>query len=185
LSSFPDMSGFTRTVFLVSLIQLTGWGCTPDPGQASSFKTIFNHYRTGEEVIAVSLPPSLISIVMQQAGEENELLTLFRELSSFSLLAMEYGNTPEVIFEEFDSVLRSYTRNNDFNDMFFINNSGEEFYIKVREKEDHIREALIVFGGAESITAINLRGNIDPRLLTRLAEQGELLDLLNLELTGM
>ena len=185
LNRYRNMDGFTRTVFLISLLQFACWGCTPDPGQASSFKTIFNHYRTGEEVLAISIPPSLVSLVMQQAGDENELLNLFRELSSFSMLAMERRNTPEVIFEEFGSVLRSYASNNDFEDMFFVNNSGEEYYIKVQEKEDHIREALIVFGSAESITAINLRGNINPRLLIRLAEQGDLLELLNLELNGM
>ena len=178
------MTVFTRTSILILLFQFTGWGCAPDPGKASSFKTIFNHYRAGDEVIAISLPPSLISIVMQQAGEENELLQLFRDLSSFSLLTLERQKTPPATYEEFMAVLKSYSRNNHFVDMFFVNSSDEEFYIKVREKDDHIQEALIVIGGIDSYTAIDLRGNIDPKLLTNLAEQGALLEILDLDLPG-
>ena len=178
------MTVITRTAVLTLLIQLTGWGCTPDLDQASSFKTIFNHYRTGEEVIAVSLPPSLISLVMQQAGEESELLQLFRDLSSFSLLTLERQKTLPETYEEFGRVLKSYSSNNHFVDMFFVNRSDEEYYIKILEKEDHIQEALIVIGNTDSYTAINLRGNIDPQLLTSLAEQGGLLDILNLDLPG-
>jgi len=178
------MTVVARTLFLILLIQITCLGCTPDLDKASSFKTIFNHYRTGEEVIAISLPPSLISLVMQQAGEENELMQLFRDLSSFSLLTLERQKTPQETYDEFGKVLKSYSVNNHFVDMFFVNSAAEEFYIKVREKDDHIQEALIVIGSPDSYTAIDLRGNIDPKLLTNLAEQGGLMDILELDLLG-
>ena len=168
---------------LLVIIQTVIFSCSSSIFETNSFKDIFDHYRDKEDILALSLPPSLISLVMPD-DDETGLRNLFRNLSSFSMLVIDENSASEEVAAELYAVTTSYAERNNFENLIFVNQSGEQFYIKVLEKNEIITEALIVIGGQDALTAINLRGNIDPEMLTGLAEQGALLDIPGLDLPG-
>lgn len=173
-----------RIVILLIPVQLTFLSCSRSLEQTESFSDIFDHYRDKPGIVAISFPPGLISLVMDKnAEDENDLISLFKDLSVFRMLLIEQDSSFGERKVELDGVIRDFTIRNDFVYLLDIENTQEKIMIKIREKKDIIREAIILVSGQDTFVAINLRGNIKPKHLSHLASTGELLKIVELQNT--
>jgi hypothetical protein len=176
--------GYGRgTIFLaLSLgIMLVFQGCKPGLDKATSFKTVFHHYREQESIVAISFPPGLVGLFLNEndAGQ-SELKQLFQDLSTFRMLSCGQGLQDAEPAEELRKTVIEFTGRNDFSDLFRLQTSDEDLFIRILEKDGTIREAILMLGSENSFFVIDLTGNIDPAFFKRLAEGGQLQSLINL-----
>jgi hypothetical protein len=156
-------------------------GCMPGPERAKSFKTIFDHYREKENIVAISFPPALVGMFLSENDPDQAgLKSLFQELSTFRMLSVEEGTNDSGLSDELQSTVMGFTSRNQFEDLFRMQTAGEDIFIRVLEKDGAIREAILMFGSENTFFVADLRGNIDPVYFKRLAEGGQLQSLLNL-----
>jgi len=154
--------------------------CTTDINKTESFRDIFDYYRDQEGIIAFSIPPSLLGLILGQAEEdedEDEIISLMKDLSAFRLISLKetgiYQNTKDDMFQ----VINDFTLRNGFNDFFIMRNSEENIIIKVKENKDILSEAIIIFSEEGGLTVINLRGNIKPDNIGKLINSNVFQDI--------
>jgi hypothetical protein len=156
-------------------------GCSANLDKSRSFKTIFDHYRDKDGVMAIGFPPGLLSLVLDQDDpEQRELRDLMKELSSFNMLIIEEGSEGVNLKGELSSHVTDFSRRNEFQDLFRLQSGEEDLFIRIQEKEGMVREAILMFNAEDSFAVIDLRGNIDIQHFTRLVEGGYLQDLTEL-----
>ena len=174
---FTILSSSLLMLFLLSCLS----GCSSNVEKTRSFKTIFDHYRDKDGVGAIGFPPGLLSLVLDQDDpDQGELKGLMKELSSFSMLFVEEGSEAVEIKEELSGVVTDFTERNEFQDLFRLQSSGEDMFIRIQEKDGIVQEAILMIDSDESFAVIDLRGNIDIKHFTRLVEGGYLNDLTEL-----
>ena len=159
--------------FLVILVIGT-ISCTSNIHKTSSFKDIFDHYRSQSGIVAFSVPPALFSLLLNQADDNNlnDLSDLLKDLSAFRMIVLEDENQFESKRDELFDVVNQFTVRNEYNDFFVMRGGQEDLVIKVRENNNTIQEAIIIIGAEDSFTVVNLKGAIRPEYFTRLAESG-------------
>ena len=156
-------------------------GCSANLDKSRSFKTIFDHYRNKEGIVAIGFPPGLLSLVLDQEDpEQSELKNLMKELSSFNMLIIEDGSEAADLKEELSSHVTDFSSRNEFQDLFRLQSGEEDIFIRILEKEGVVREAILMFNAENSFAVIDLRGNIDIQYFTRLVEDGNLQELTEL-----
>lgn len=155
-------------------------GCKPGLEKATSFKTVFDHYREQENIVAISFPPGLVGLFLSDDSGQAELKKLFQDLSTFRMLSCEQGMQDAGLAEEMRKTVSEFTSRNQFSDLFRLQTSDEDIFIRILEKDGTVREAILMLGSENSFFVIDLRGNIDPAFFTRLAEGGQLQSLINL-----
>jgi hypothetical protein len=161
-------------LLLLSLLSCLS-GCSSDLEKSRTFKTIFDHYRDRDGIVAIGFPPGLLSLVMDQDDpEQGELKGLMKELSSFSMLVLEEGSEAGDLKEDLSTVVTDFTRRNEFQDLFRLQSGGEDMFIRIQEKDGMIREAILMMDAGDSYAVIDLRGNIELKHFTRLVEGGYL-----------
>jgi len=176
------LPAFIMALFMAALLVFPG--CSPGPDKATSFKTVFDHYRDREKITAISFPPGLVGLFLSKNNpEQAELKGLLQDLSSFHMLSVEEGAQDYSLAGELRSTVNDYTIRNHFQDLFRMQADGEDIFIRIKEKDGTIREAVLMFAAEDSFFVIDLRGNIDIQHFTRLAENGQLKSLINL--TGL
>ncbi len=201
ICSWTNSSGRSRAAVLsVFLFILTGLvsipGCTSDPREARSFKTLFDHYKDMENVDAISFPPGLISIFLNDSDpEQAELKKLMQELSSFRMLSInetsggvsgEEGNgsgeatAGSGSLDEMKESVMEFTRQNEFQDLFRMQSGEQDIYLQIKEKDGIVSEAILMMDADDSFFIIDLRGKISLELFMALAEGGYLDDLASL-----
>ncbi len=164
-------------LFLLSCLT----GCNSNVNKSRSFKTIFDHYRDKEGVGAIGFPPGLLSLVLDQDDpEQGELKGLMKELSSFSMLYVEEVSEAVDMKKELSTVIRDFTGRNKFQDLFRMQSGGDDMFIRIKEKDGMVKEAILMIDSDESFAVIDLRGNIDIKHFSRLVEGGFLNDLTEL-----
>ena len=77
-------------------------------------------------------------------------------------------------------MVTDFTERNEFQDLFRLQSSGEDMFIRIQEKDGIVQEAILMIDSDESFAVIDLRGNIDIKHFTRLVEGGYLNDLTEL-----
>ncbi len=153
-------------------------GCSSNPDKTRSFKTIFDHYRNRDGVVAIGFPPGLLSLALDQNDpEQAELRGLMRELSSFSMLVVEDGAGAGDLKEDLGRQVTDFTARNEFQDLFRLQSGGDDMFIRIQEKNGMVREAVLMMNADDSFAVIDLRGNIEIKHFTRLVEGGYLLQL--------
>ncbi|KPL14783.1 MAG: hypothetical protein AMS23_02900 [Bacteroides sp. SM1_62] len=153
-------------------------GCSSNLEKTRSFKTIFDHYRNKDGVVAIGFPPGLLSLVLDQDDPEQvELKGLMRELSSFSMLIIEEGSGTGDLKDDLGTVVTDFTTRNEFQDLFRLQSGGDDMFIRIQEKDGMVREAILMMNADENFTVIDLRGNIEIKHFTRLVEGGYLQEL--------
>ena len=176
-------SSLTRSVgylFICGLLSGLA-GCHSSLEKTSSFKTIFDHYRDKDGVMAIGFPPGLLGLVLDQDDtEQAELKGLMKELSSFSMLVVEEGSVYGDLKKDLSSTVTDFTGRNEFNDLFRVQSGGEDMFIRIQEKDGMIREAVLMINSEANFTVIDLRGNIDIKYFTQLVEGGHLNNLARL-----
>jgi len=161
-------------ILLVTMMALLT-SCKSDPGQAASFKTIFDHYRDQGGIVAISFPPGLLGLFLSDSDpDQAELKELMQDLSSFQMLYLAEGSPDATLLSNLKSDVSSFTYRNEFQDLFRIQNSEEDIVIRILEKDNIVHEAVLMLNGGDGIYVIDLRGNISTGLFTRLAESGSL-----------
>ncbi len=156
-------------------------GCTPGPEKASSFKTLFDHYRERENVLAISFPPGLVGLFLGGEGpDQKELKELFSELSTFRMLSVTEEAHDSALAGELRHAVADFTIRNKFEDLIRVQGEAQDVFIRILEKEGTIKEAVIMVWEKDGFFVIDLRGNIDPNLFTRLADDGQLRSLIDL-----
>jgi hypothetical protein len=152
----------------------------PGPGcarreAASSFKAVFDRYRAREGVVAVSFPPGLLGIFLDEDDpDQAELKKLFSGLSSFRMLSVPHESENPDLPDELKAAVMEYSGGRAFADVFRMQAEGEDLFIRARENDGSIREAILMFGAGESFFVVDLRGNIDPAQLNAFAQGGGL-----------
>jgi hypothetical protein len=165
------------SLFLLFLLS----GCSSNLEKTRSFKTIFDHYRDKDGVVAIGFPPGLLSLVLDQDDpERGELKGLMKELSSFSMLIIEEDSEAGDLKEDLSTLVTDFTSRNEFQDLFRLQSGGEDMFIRIQEKDGMVREAILMMDANDSFAVIDLRGNIDLKHFTRLVEGGYLQDLIGL-----
>jgi hypothetical protein len=173
------LSAFFMAFFITALVAFPG--CRPGPERAKSFKTIFDHYRERENIVAISFPPGLVGMFLSENDpDQAELKSLFQELSTFRMLSLEEGTHDSGLSGELRTTVMEFTNRNQFADLFRMQTAGEDIFIRILEKDGAIREAILMFGSENTFFVADLRGNIDPVHFKRLAEDGQLQSLINL-----
>lgn len=161
-------------LFLIFLL-LGLFGCHSSVEKTRSFKTIFDHYRARDGILAIGFPPGLLSLVLNgDDAEQVELKGLMKELSSFSMLVVEDGSTAMDLKEDLSTTVADFTGRNEFQDLFRLQSGGEDMFIRIQEKEGWVREAVLMMDSDDGFVVIDLRGNIDIKYFTRLVEGGYL-----------
>ncbi|MFC2116900.1 DUF4252 domain-containing protein [Bacteroidota bacterium] len=156
-------------------------GCSPSLEKTSSFKTIFDHYRDKDSILAISFPPGLVGLFLSESDPgQAELKKLMQELSSFRMLSTEEGSLEPDLAEELRITVSEFTSRNGFQDRFRMQTADEDIFIRIREKDGVVREAILMLGADDSFFVINLKGNISSDLFTRLVEGGYLDELTSL-----
>jgi hypothetical protein len=153
-------------------------GCSSNLEKTRSFKTIFDHYRNKDGVVAIGFPPGLLSLVLDQDDPEQvELKGLMRELSSFSMLIIEEGSGTGDLKDDLGTVVTDFTTRNEFQDLFRLQSNGDDMFIRIQEKDGMVREAILMMNTDENFAVIDLRGNIEIKHFTKLVEGGYLQEL--------
>ncbi|KPK79898.1 MAG: hypothetical protein AMS27_17535 [Bacteroides sp. SM23_62_1] len=167
--------GVTSTVFIILGMIIS---CTTDINKTESFRDIFDYYRDQENIIAFSVPPSLIGLILEQAEQdENELITLMKDLSSFRIISLKEQDTDQHIKDDMFNVINEFTIRNEFKDFFILRNSEDNIIIRIKENKEIIGEAIIMVTEEEGLTVINLRGKIEPDNITRLMNSSVIQDI--------
>lgn len=156
-------------------------GCKPGLEKATSFKTVFDHYRDRENIVAISFPPGLVGLFLSDNDPgQADLKKLLQELSAFRMLSCKEGMQDSVLSEELRRTVSDFTRRNQYDDLFHMQTADEDIFIRIQEKNGTIREAILMLGSENNFFVIDLRGNINPEHFTRLAQEGQLQSLINL-----
>lgn len=143
--------------------------CTRDINKTESFKDIFDYYKNREGVIAFSIPPSLIGLILDQSEKgENEMASLMKDLSAFRIISWKDTGNIQDTSDNMHKVVDDFTIRNDFKDFFVARSSEENILIRVKEDNDILSEAIIMFSEKEGLTVIHLRGNIKPENIANL-----------------
>ena len=149
-------------------------GCGRGHG-ATSFKSIFDRYRDREGIVAVSFPPGLVGIFLDGDNpDQAELKSLFSELSTFRMLSVQEGSQDGMLLDELRTTVTEFTEYKLFTDLFRVQTAGEDIFIRVKEDDGKIREAILMFGARDGFLVVDLRGNIDPSHLSALMQGGGL-----------
>jgi len=184
--------GFALSLLVFFLITLHIIpGCTSNPQEARSFKTLFDHYRVQENVDAISFPPGLVGLFLSDSDpDQAELKKLMQELSSFRMLSLNESSAEtssasdafagDTQFEEIKTSVMEFTRRNEFQDLFRMQSGGQDIFLRIKEKDGMVREAVLMMEGDEIFFIIDLRGNISLDHFTKLAEGGYLDELTGL-----
>jgi hypothetical protein len=163
-------------VLLIALPVLPG--CRAGLEETSSFKTVFDHYRDRENIVAVSFPPGLAGIFLSGTDPgQAELKTLMQELSTFRMLSVEGGPDQTGLAEELRMTVTDFTARNAFQDLFRMQSGGEDIFIRILENDGTIREAILMLKSGESFYVIDLRGNISMDHFTKVVKGGYLEEL--------
>jgi len=166
-------------LILIALLSLPG--CNPPPDEAKSFKSVFDHYKDRENIMAISIPPGLVGIFLSENDPgQAELKKLMQELSAFRLLSMEEGILNPELAEELRMAVSDFTSRNQFQDLFRIQSTTEDVVVMIQESEGVVTEAVLMMNSGDSFFVIGLRGNISLDHITGLVEGGNLEDLINL-----
>jgi hypothetical protein len=187
---YPDVTGrhngpksaYRAAVLVLVIFTLMALPeCKPPLEKAKSFKAVFDNYRDREHVIAISFPPGMVGIFLddEEPGQA-ELKELFRELSAFRMLSLEGGQHNSTLAEELGMDINEFTAGNGFQDLVRIRSAGEEVNIMIQETDGIIREAIISMDTDEDFIVIGLRGNISADLFARLVEGGYIQELTGL-----
>lgn len=156
-------------ISLLSAIICFIMSCARDINKTESFRDIFDHYRDQEGVMAFSIPPSLIGLILEQSEEgDNEVASLMKDLSAFRIMSLVDNKNHQDTTNNMFRVVNDFTIRNGFNDFFIVSSSEENIVIKVKEDKEILSEAIIMFSEKEGLTVIHLRGNIKPENIARL-----------------
>ncbi len=167
----PGRTGFPAFLFLVLLSLING--CSTAPEKASSFKTVFDHYRDREGILAISFPPGLVSIFLSEDDpEQAELKELIRELSSFRMLSVENSQNSAGTAASLRQLVNSFTQRNGFEDLLRVQAAEQDTYVRILDKNGSIREAILMFDAESGFFVVDLRGNISLEHFTRFIEAG-------------
>jgi hypothetical protein len=180
--------------FLIGLVSIPG--CISDPQEARSFKTLFDHYKEQENVNAISFPPGLVGIFLNDSDPgQAELKKLMQELSSFRMLSIndtsggvsgDEGNESgeatagSGTLDEMKESVMEFTRQNEFQDLFRMQSGEQDIYLQIKEKDGIVSEAILMMDADDSFFIIDLRGKISLELFMALAEGGYLDELASL-----
>ena len=152
--------------------------CGQVPEKATSFKSIFDYYKSQDGVLALSLPPGLISLVLPDSDVKMlELKNLLQELSAFRMLSVENLETNSLLKEDIHPSVTEFTYRNEFSDLFRLQNGGEDIFIRIQEKDELIKEAIIMLSSESGYFVFDLRGNISIEQFLKFAEGGYLNEL--------
>lgn len=155
--------------------------CGHEPEKAASFKTIFDYYKAREDIMALSLPPGLLSLVLPEDDPEMfELKKLMGELSAFRMLTVEKNETNAGLTGELRNAVTEFTYRNEFSDLFRMQKGEEDIFIRILEKNDGVKEAILMLSSDSDFFVIDLRGNISMEHFIKLAEGGYLNELSSL-----
>jgi hypothetical protein len=166
-------------VILIALLSLPG--CNPQPEKATSFKTVFDHYKDRENIMAISIPPGLVGIFLSDNDPgQAELKKLMQELSAFRLLSMEEATLNSELAEELRMAVSEFTSRNRFQEFFRIQSSTEDVVVMIQEREGVVSEAVLMMNAGDNFFVIGLKGNISLDHITGLVEGGNLQDLITL-----
>jgi len=155
--------------------------CAPGPEKAGSFKSIFDHYKTRDGIMALSIPPGLVSLLLSEDDPETaELKKLLRDLSSVRMLYIEESPGNPALKEELRTSVTDFTYRNQYVDLFRMQTDAEDMFVSIRENEGSVKEAMLMLSADEDFFVIHLRGNISLEFFTKLVEGGYLNELVNL-----
>jgi len=168
------MNGFAVRIGALLFLSIGINSCTQDIHKTSSFKDIFDHYRSQQGVVAFSVPPALVSLVLEHAADSNlnDFNSLLKDLSAFRMIILEERKNFKSRKDELFDVVYQFTIRNEFNDFFVLRGGRDDLVIKVRENNNTIQEAIILIGAEDSFTVVNLKGKISPEYFSRLEESG-------------
>lgn len=147
--------------------------CQTTPEEAKSFRAIFDHYREIEGVTAISFPPSLAGLFLSgDDPDQAELKGLMQELSTFRMLTVDKGN--DTLLQEMNASVTSFTGRNEFQDLFRIQAEDDDIFIRIREEDGIVSEAVMMVSGEDGFFVMQLKGEIRLGHFTSLAESGNL-----------
>jgi len=109
-----------RSISLLFVLSIGIISCTSNIYKTSSFKDIFDHYRSQSGIVAFSVPPALFSLLLDQADDNSlsDFSSLLKDLSSFRMIVLENENQFETRKDELFDVVNQFTLRNEFNDFF-------------------------------------------------------------------
>lgn len=152
--------------------------CRGDRGKAA--EDLFEKYEGQKGVYIFRLPPALIGIFV---SEENnpELKKTLRRMELIKIMVFDESVAKEIgkhtILQEFDERLNE----NQFSDMFVINDSEKTIKIKFREDgEGVINEMMILITEGDAFLGLSMVGRIDQDQLKEVAKSLEIEDFRNI-----
>ena len=99
------------------------------------------------------------------------------ELTTFRVLSIKQNDGKDDLTGKLRSDVTDFTYRNEFSDLFRIQNGNEDIFIRIQEKDESIKEAILMIASGSDFYVIDLRGNISLELFQKLAESGALNEL--------
>jgi hypothetical protein len=141
-------------VVLISLLQ----ACESRAGN-DYLDDLYRKYKNKTECVSFSLNGGLIRTFANFDSDE-AVDPILKSLDNFRFLTIPIGG--EGLSAQDLKELKSFLKNNQFEDLMSVRDNDSAFRILVKEEKGRIREFLMVSDDKDELLILDFRGNIDP-----------------------
>lgn len=137
--------------------------------EENSVDKVFSEYEGRDGAYVLKLPPSLFLALLQKYKSVNDVS--FEGVDLVRL--MKYNRTESNGFNGAQIInnINSELDELQLEDLLRYSQSGNEVIVKVFEKEDYIRDLIIIINDNESVTLIGISGKMETGNITKLAAE--------------
>ena len=148
-----------KNIFLIVGTILLMQSCIVSPGKGNMiyFSDSGNDFK-GAKFTSINVPMFIAKPVIKKAlredGKDNdEIIKLVKKVSKIKVLTVENGN--RAMLKDFTN----YLNNNNYEDWATIKHDGDNVNIRVKQKDDVIKNMLITVNSDKELVFVDVRGN--------------------------
>ncbi|WP_294313391.1 DUF4252 domain-containing protein [uncultured Chryseobacterium sp.] len=148
-----------KTIFLMLCTLMMMQSCIVSSGKSNMtyFSDSGEEFK-GAKFTSMNLPMFMAKPIIKKAlredGEDHEdLIRIIKKISKIKVLTVENGD--RTMLRDF----ASYLNDNNYEDWATIMHDGDRINIRVKQKEDAIKNMLITVNSKESLLFVDVKGN--------------------------
>ncbi len=148
-----------KYLFILLLAAQTTW--------AGNVNDLFREFKDENHAEYVSIPPFLMKLGMMFADNDDAEAKLASKINSLKVLDLE--ECSPAVKERFRKRVEQLD-DDKYETLMHVNDAGDKVQILIRQKEDLIKEMLIICGGDDDCALILMKGNFKMEDLNGLVE---------------
>ena len=157
-----------KNIFLIVGTILLMQSCIVSPGKGNMiyFSDSGNDFK-GARFTSINVPMFLAKPMIKKAlredGKDNdEIIKLVKKVSKIKVLTVENGN--RAMLKDFTN----YLNNNNYEDWATIKHDGDNVNIRVKQKDDVIKNMLITVNSDKELVFVDVRGSFTTDDITKM-----------------